>query len=50
MENPNLKKALAALSALLVKQESQTKALAATAAAIERAKAEVSKLVTPKAA
>ncbi len=46
MENPNLKKALAFLSALLVKQEAQERALKVTGEQIEKAKAEVAKLVS----
>lgn len=49
MENPNLKKALAVLTSLLTKQTAQEKALAATAAAIERQKSEVGKLVAKAA-
>ncbi len=50
MENPNLKKALTALSALLSKQESQERALKVTGDQIDKQKIEVAKLVTPKAA
>ena len=49
MENPNLKKALAVLAALISRQESQARALRGTDEAIERAKAEVAKLVSPRA-
>jgi hypothetical protein len=49
MENPNLKKALAVLSALLAKQEAQVRAMKANDEAIEKAKAAVSQLVVGKA-
>lgn len=48
MESPNLKRALEALTVLLKRQEVQAKALRTTDEAIERAKAEVAKLVAAK--